>query len=117
MESLTLTRKSNGLHPTTSTRDPNRDPHVTVRLSNAGLRQQNSWYTLHWCPNVGSVVPQHPDNLASQETRRAKSKQKKQKRQGKKWQDNDKDKDGKDEDSARGKSQGAGIRGWAVAAR
>ncbi|KAH6839524.1 hypothetical protein B0I37DRAFT_449432 [Chaetomium sp. MPI-CAGE-AT-0009] len=86
----------NGLHPTTSPADPDTTPHVTVRLTNATLRGQNSWYVLHWRPNGGSVVLPRADNAAANEKRRADRRAKKlRQRQRKEDEKKKKDGDGK----------------------
>ena len=84
------------MHPTSSVADPNRDPHVTIRLTNATLRAARQWYVLHWRPTAGaSVVLPRPDNQASNEKRRADRKAKKQRqRDRKKKEDEDKKKGG-----------------------
>jgi hypothetical protein len=51
-----LDRNSGLLHSTKSLWDPNPEDHVTIRLSNAELRGQESWYTLHYRPNGDSVM-------------------------------------------------------------
>lgn len=66
-----LPTHSNGLHPTTSVTDPDATPHVTVRLTNATLREQRSWYVLHWRPSGNSVVLPRADNEAANNKRRA----------------------------------------------
>ncbi|KAJ5522863.1 uncharacterized protein N7503_006536 [Penicillium pulvis] len=71
----------NGLHPTTSTHDPNPVPHVTVRLSNPSLRSQRTWYILHWRVGGGSVFLPRPDNEDSNRRRQMRRKEKKQRRQ------------------------------------
>ncbi|KAJ8058230.1 hypothetical protein OCU04_012426 [Sclerotinia nivalis] len=83
----------NGLHPTTSRNDPNPDPHVTVRLSNSELRQQNSWYIFYWRPNSSAwVIMPRPDNEEANRQRRQKRKDKKKRQQERK----NAKKDGKD---------------------
>jgi hypothetical protein len=74
---------------------------VTVRLSNAELRERKSWYTLHWRPDGGSRVgPQ----LDSEEAHNEKKKDRKEKNQ--RYQANKKrrDRDGKD-----GPEGGSGV--------
>ncbi|KAH6627444.1 hypothetical protein F5144DRAFT_272955 [Chaetomium tenue] len=86
----------NGLHPTTSPADPDTTPHVTVRLTNATLRAQNSWYVLHWRPNGGSVVLPRADNEAANNKRRADRRAKKlRQRQRKEEEKKKKDDEGK----------------------
>ena len=86
-----LNRYSNGLHPTTSTWDPNPVPHVTIRLSTPALRAQESWYVLHWRPNGQSRVAPQPDNKKSNDKRKADRKRKKQAQLQRKRDGNDKD--------------------------
>ena len=97
MSSFLTWSSSNGLHPTTSQNDPNPEPHVTVRLSNQELRQQNSWYIFHWRPNGGAcVIMARPDNEDANNQRRQKRKDKKKRQQERKNDRKDrKDKDGK----------------------
>jgi hypothetical protein len=96
-----LDRNSNGFHSTTSGWDPNPVDHVTVRLSNAELRERKSWYTLHWRPNGGSRVG---PRLDSEEAHNGKKKDRKEKNQ--RYQANKKrrDRDGKD-----GPEGGSGV--------
>ena len=73
-------RARNGLHPTTSSQDPDPIPYVTVRLSNAPLRQLDQWYILYWRLNGGSYVFERTDNETANANRRLRRKQKKQRR-------------------------------------
>lgn len=96
---LTYKPNRNGLHPTTSQYDGNTDPHVTIRLSNATLRGQRSWYILHWRPGGGSVILPNPDNEDDNLKRRQKRKDKKKRQQDRKRDEKGrKDSDRKDRD-------------------
>jgi hypothetical protein len=97
---------SNGLHPTTSPADPDHTPHVTVRLTNATLRGQASWYVLHWRPNGGSVVLPRADNEAANAKRREERRKKKLRQRAKKEEEK---KDGN------GKGGGGGAAGGSTA--
>lgn len=104
-----LDRNSNGLHSTTSGWDGNSEDHATIRLSNTELREQESWYTLHWRPNGGSELGPRPDSVAANEERRAWRNKKKARYQANKKARRDKDgEDGPEEPDA-GSSQPAGT--------
>jgi hypothetical protein len=87
---------------TTSRWDPNEVEHATVRLSTPTLRAANSWYTLHWRPGGGSVIPQQLDNEDSNTIRRERAKAKKQRKVIAKKEQEKKDKDKKDKDGNAG---------------
>lgn len=97
-----LDQNSNGLHPTTSTWDPDSVPHVTIRLSTPTLRGQQSWHVLHWRPTGQSRVAPRPDNETSNNKRRADRKAKKQRQLQRK-------RDGKDKDGKEGAAGAAGA--------
>jgi hypothetical protein len=90
---------STGLHESTSRWDPDRTPHATIRLSNAQLREEDTWFTLHWRPGSGgSMISPLPDNTELHEQNKAVRKAKKQRQQARKRERKrerkDKDKDG-----------------------
>ena len=93
-------RNSTAFHPSTSADDPDPRPHVTVRLTNNGLRQRSEWYTLHWRPEGQgrTLVLPRPNNAASLANKRQKNKEKKERRQERKKDDKggEKDDDKKD---------------------
>jgi len=86
---------SNGLHESTSRWDPDPTPHATILLSNAQLREEGAWFTLHWRPGSGrSVISPLSDNTELHEQNKAVRKAKKQRQQARKRERKDKDKDG-----------------------
>lgn len=64
----------------TSLHDPNAIPHATVHLSNAALRSEELWYTLHFRPGSGSVYLPRPDNRPAYESRVARRRARKHRR-------------------------------------
>ena len=100
-----LDRNSHGLHFTTSRWDPNPEDHATIHLSNAELRAQESWYTLHWRLNGGSLLGPQLDSVAASEERRALKNKKKARYQANKKARRDKD----PEEPDAGPSQPAGT--------
>jgi len=54
-------RHSNGLHGSTSRKDPNPGLHATVRVSTPALRAENSWYVLHYRPKGVSKILERSD--------------------------------------------------------
>ena len=79
-----LDRSNAGFHSTTSQWDPNPKNHATIRLSNAELRERQSWYILHWRPSGPSIVAPEPDNQEAYDKRKEDQKRKKQKQGAKK---------------------------------
>ncbi|KAK4039483.1 hypothetical protein C8A01DRAFT_36521 [Parachaetomium inaequale] len=101
----------NGMHPTTSTADPNPAHHVTVRLTNPTLRAAHQWYVLHWRPTAGeSVVLPRPDNQASNDKRRAD-------RRAKKLRQREAARKKKEEDDKKKRGGGGGAAGAATTAK
>ena len=73
-----LYRNSGKFHSTTSLWDPNPEDHVTIRLSNAELRGQESWYTLQYRPNGDSIVATEPETEDARARKREYRKRKKE---------------------------------------
>jgi len=72
---------------------------VTIRLSNATLRDQRSWYILHWRPGGSSEILPNPDNEDANLKRRKARKDKKKRQQDRKRDEKGrKDYDGKNSD-------------------
>src|SRR5271155_4955017 len=80
-----LDRNSGELHSTTSRWDPKPEDHVTIRLSNAELRGQETWYTLHYRPNGDSTMaPEAETEGAMAKKKEAKKRKKERQRANKK---------------------------------
>jgi|ERR1700722_12346080 hypothetical protein len=79
-----LDRNSGELHSTKSRWDPNPENHITVRLSNAELRGQNIWHTLHYRPNGGSTVAPEPETEDAMAKKREHKKRKKERQRANK---------------------------------
>jgi len=77
---LTKRNSDINLHSTTSTADPNKEDHVTVRVSTAALREKQEWYTVHWRPKEGGVYLPNPESQANKEKKKAKRDAKKAKK-------------------------------------
>jgi hypothetical protein len=57
---------------------------VTIRLSNAELRGQESWYTLHYRPNGDSIVAPKPETEEAMAKKKEYQKRKKERQRAKK---------------------------------